>query len=98
MGFNFSNFSKSSVIFNYEDLERLNSKFIKSLNFNSLRKLISPGFNEKFWNTIRDNIDNLDEADEWYEIIYGKNNIFKKINLEKKLFEKLIISLPNKID
>ncbi len=97
LDFDFSNFSKSSVIFNYEDLERLNSKFIKNLNFNSLKKIFKPKFNENFWNIIRDNIDHLDEADNWYEIVYGKK-IFKKINLEKKLYEKLIVSLPNKID
>ncbi len=96
--FSFSNFSKSSVLFNFDEITRLNAKYIKTINHKSINNFSKKSFDENFWEIIKNNINSVEEAEEWFEIIYGKVNFSKKINIEKNLINDLKDKLPKKID
>ncbi|MBF91990.1 MAG: glutamate--tRNA ligase [Rickettsiales bacterium] len=96
--FSYSNFSKSSVLFNFDEILRLNAKYIKTINYKSINNFSKKSFGENFWGIIKNNIDSVEEAEEWFEIIYEKIDFSEKIKIEKKLMNDLKDSLPKTID
>ena len=94
--YNLKSFSKNSVLFDEEDLKRLNSKYLKSLSLDELKKNYEVSYDEKFWNIFRKNSDNLDEVDEWFKII--SQNHDTKLKIDPKLLEVIEMKLPVKID
>ena len=79
--FNIKSFSKNSVLFNDNDLERLNSRYLKTLTYDKLTENFDVKYNEKFWNVIKTNVDHLIEIDEWYEILNSNHNQKIKIDM-----------------
>ncbi len=94
--FNLKAFSRNSVLFNDSDLDRLNSKYLKTLTFEKLRKNFDVKYDENFWNIIKGNVDQLREIDEWYEILKLNHN--QKIKIDLELLNLLKKTLPDKID
>ncbi len=94
--YNLKSFSKNSVLFDEEDLKRLNSKYLKSLSLDELKKNYEVSYDEKFWNIFRKNSDNLDEVDEWFKIL--SQNHDTKLKIDPKLLEVIEMKLPVKID
>ncbi len=96
--FDLSNFSKSSVIFDYQNLKRINSKYLKTIPIDELKKLGINNINEKFWNIIKENTDTIEDIDDWHDIIYNKQKVLKKIKIGSKIKKDLEKYLPKKID
>ena len=70
--FNINNFSKNSVFFDPNDIERINSKYLKSLNIETVKETFNLNFENKFWLIIRSNINSIDEAKEYFSVIKDK--------------------------
>ena len=94
--FKVSSFSKNSVLFNDEDLVRLNSKSLKELSFKEMKEYFGFSCDEKFWEIIRKNIEEFDEIKEWYDII--SKGVNKKVIIDKKLCDLIKDNIPDKID
>ena len=92
------NFSSAPIKFNYEDLYRLNSKFIKELSYTKIKKIVKYDFSNSFWEAIKSNIENIDDIDVWLDIIYNENFSNIKSIKDKKLLEVAQFSLPDEID
>ncbi len=95
--FNINTFSKNSVLFNGEDLDRLNSKHIKTLSTNDLKKIAKISIDEKFWKIIKLNIDNFDDIEKWKKILTS-NHIKQKVKVGENLFNLIKKNLPERID
>lgn len=91
--FDIQSFSKSSIYFNYDDLERINSKFLSMLNHSEIGKLVDCKVSEQMWNTIKPNIRGLEEVKEWLKIL---NNNFEIIRdkTDENLIQESILLLP----
>ena len=94
--FDLSSFSKNSVLFNDSDLERLNSKYLKTLTYQNLKKFFDVKYDERFWDIIKNNVDGLKEIDEWYQILNFNHN--QKTAIEPELYKLIKEYLPHKID
>ena len=94
--FDLSSFSKNSVLFNDSDLERLNSKYLKTLTYHNLKKFFDVKYDERFWDIIKNNVDDLKEIDEWYQILNFNHN--QKTAIEPELYTLIKEYLPPKID
>ncbi|MFQ3307246.1 MAG: glutamyl-tRNA synthetase [Candidatus Midichloriaceae bacterium] len=95
--FNFSKLSKSSVQYNYRDLDIFNKKVIHSLSFAEMKNFIQhldvcDKIDEKFWISIKNNIDKLSDLDEWWEIC--KEDIEVK-NLDQELIDIAYAQFPD---
>ena len=72
--FDISKFGKSKPKFDKNELRGLNSKFFKMLDFSGISNQLKK-FNFKissdFWELVKGNIQNLEELELWWNIIYG---------------------------
>ena len=96
--FDLKKFSKNSIFFDPSDIERLNAKYIKSIDFEKLEKNYSTGIDIKLWEVIKSNIDSIDEALEWKKLIKGKFNLEHKIIVEKNLKKIIKDCVPSNIN
>ena len=84
--FDISKFGKSKPKFDKNELRGLNSKLFKLLDFSDISNQLKK-FNFKissdFWELVKGNIENLEELELWWNIIYG--NIEPKYNDENFL-------------
>ena len=94
--FNITSFSKNSVLFDDGDLERLNSRYLKTLTYDKLKESFDVKYNEDFWDVIKTNVDHLIEIDEWYEILNSNHN--QKIKIDGDLLKLIKRYLPDEID
>ena len=71
--FEISDLAKSTAKFNEDDLIKINSNILKKIEFkeasNKLEKIDVHKSNEEFWNLIKNNINFLNEAIEWWAIV-----------------------------
>jgi len=91
-------FSKNSIFYAPNELQRLNSKYLKEISFKELKKNTNPHFNENFWEVIKSNIDNIKEAEDWYEIINSQLILEDKVKLNNGLKKIILDELPEKIN
>ncbi|MEM7616804.1 MAG: glutamate--tRNA ligase, partial [Pseudomonadota bacterium] len=79
--FSFSKFSKSTAKYDYEDLERLNTKVIHNMAYEEaqadLKNLNADYVDADFWYKVRANLTNIDEILLWWKIC--KENINENI-------------------
>jgi glutamyl-tRNA synthetase len=94
--FQINNFSKNSVLFDEDDLDRMNSKYLKGLSFDVLKKNFDINCDEKFWEIIKKNIEKIDEIEEWKEIIFNGKNL--KVSVNPELLESIKKLIPNEIN
>jgi glutamyl-tRNA synthetase len=94
--FNIKSFSKNSVLFDDSDLERLNSRYLKTLTYDKLIESFNVNYNENFWNVIKTNVDHLIEIDEWYKILNSNHN--HKIKIDVDLLKLIKKHLPDEIN
>ena len=84
--FDIGKFGKSKPKFDKNELRGLNSKLFKMLDFSDISNQLKK-FNFKissdFWELVKGNIENLEELELWWNIIYG--NIEPKYNDENFL-------------
>ena len=77
--FNIANYNHASPNFSEEDLERLNMKIICSIDYTGVIGIFGDLFtknnmDEKKWDTIKNNIENIDEIEYWASILNGDFN------------------------
>ena len=76
----------------------MNSKYLKELGFDELKKITNPIFNQSFWDIVKCNIDNIKEAEDWYEIINSELILEDKVVLSNDLKKIILDELPEKIN
>ena len=91
-------FSKSSVFFDPKEIERLNSKYIKDLDFIKVKENFNSEFSDVFWKIIRSNIDTIDDAQNWFDLINLEFKISDRVILEKNLKSLILKCVPDKVD
>lgn len=96
--FDLKQFSKNSVFFDPKDIERLNAKHLKNMDVDDIKQIFKLDFESDFWMIIRSNIDSINEAQEWYDLIKKKFIIKDKVILKKSLKDLIIKNIPNKIN
>ena len=94
--FQINHFSKNSVLFDEDDLDRMNSKYLKDLPFDVLKKNFDIDCDKKFWEIIKKNIEKIDEVEEWKEIIL--NGTDSKVSVSPELLESIKKFIPNEIN
>lgn len=86
--FDFSKFSRSTPKFDSDELVRLNSKILHATAFSTVQdRLCKMGLNdmdEAFWNAIRPNLEKLENAKEWWDMVHG--DVTPVIDVEDKDF------------
>ncbi len=96
--FNIKSYAKNVIKFSFEEVKKLNAKYLKSNDYQEIKHKVDFDFSKEFWLAVRDNIDNLEDIKIWFEIVY-KNKLFKN---EKKIDDKVIRAaikcLPVQID
>ena len=91
--FDISKFGKSKPKFDKNELRGLNSKFFKMLDFSGISNQLEK-FNFKissdFWELVKGNIENLEELELWWNIIYGNiEPIYNNVNFLNTALETL---------
>jgi len=94
--FQINHFSKNSVLFDEDDLDRMNSKYLKDLPFDVLKKHFDIDCDKKFWEIIKRNIEKIDEVQEWKEIILNGTDL--KVSVSPELLESIKKFIPNEIN
>ena len=94
--FQINHFSKNSVLFDEDDLYRMNSKYLKYLPFDVLKKNFDVNCDKRFWEIIKKNIEKIDEVEEWKEIILNGTDL--KISVSPELLESIKKFIPNEIN
>ena len=95
--FSFEKMSLSSPKFNIRDVELLTKKIITEKSFDAVKSKISKQISEEFWETIKGNINTLNEIDFWYEIFYG--DISKCIeNIDRNYLKQMLETLSSTAD
>ena len=77
-------------------MERLNSRYLKTLTYDKLKESFDVKYNESFWNIIKTNVDELIEIDEWYKILNYNHD--QKIRVDINLLKIIKQYLPDEID
>ncbi len=68
-GFDLSKFSKTSAIYEFADLERLNAKILHIMPYGQVKnRMEMQGVDENFWLAVRPNLTQLSEIRTWREI------------------------------
>ncbi len=73
-GFDFRKFSRSPANYDVAELEKINEKLLHIVSFAEVSAYLDFA-DEKFWNLIRGNIKNLEEARQWWKIVHGQPEI-----------------------
>ncbi|MEM8833945.1 MAG: glutamate--tRNA ligase [Pseudomonadota bacterium] len=86
--FDFSKFSRNPPKFDTDELLRLNAKILHDTDFDAVKDRLSEmelgNADESFWNSVRTNIEKLEEAKDWWDIIH--NPVAANMNDDDKSF------------
>lgn len=94
--FNLKKFSKSSLYFDFRELERINSKYLSTLDYKKINQIADQNISKNIWDTIKPNIKSLKDINNWISILdAGFEIIDDKTN--KKLIEESKFLLPEKL-
>ena len=94
--FQINHFSKNSVLFDEDDLDRMNSKYLKDLPFDVLKKNFDIDCDKMFWEIIKKNIEKIDEVEEWKDVILNGTDL--KVSVSPELLESIKKFIPNEIN
>ncbi|HEY1856124.1 glutamate--tRNA ligase [Acidocella sp.] len=67
--FNLADFGRSPPRFDAKQLLALNRKFLHQLEFSAVQDRLPDGATEEFWRAIRGNLDLLNEARRWWQVV-----------------------------
>ena len=70
--FSLADFGRSPPRFDARQLLMLNRKFLHALEFDAVRDRLPEGADTAFWSAIRGNLDLLNEARRWWEVVHGE--------------------------
>lgn len=92
--FDIKKFSISPSLYDAEDIKRLNIKILHESSFDEVKGKLPEYVDEGFWNSIRANIETIDDAKTWWEICNNPKEV--EFNEEDKEFlEKAADLLPS---
>ena len=95
--FDIKKFSKSPTMYDVEDIFRLNTKALHEIEFEEVKTKLPAGMTQEFWNVVRVNVENIDDAALWWKICH--EGIDANIASEDKEFLKSAATLlPNSLD
>ena len=96
--FEITSLGKSSARYSIDQLIKLNSQVISGYDFETISKFLDnkyPDINEDLWECVKQNISNLSEIDEWYNIVNGSIAIDSDRDADfLKLAEQLLPNEP----
>ena len=69
--FHFSKFGRAPARFDEADLDRLNKQLVHAMEFDAVKERLPAGIDEATWHAIRPNLDYLNEAASWWQVIQG---------------------------
>lgn len=95
--FDLKKLSKGSVIYDFSDLERLNSKVTHNMTYSEVNQYKDlKKIDENFWYSVRLNISNINEVNEWWKICREEvEPIIEKEDIEYiKIASSLLPKLP----
>lgn len=69
-GFDINKFSKSPTMYDVEDIFRLNTQALHEIEFSEVKNKLPAGMTEEFWNVVRLNVENFDDASLWWRICH----------------------------
>ncbi|MFW0778232.1 MAG: glutamate--tRNA ligase [Rickettsiales bacterium] len=81
--FEFSKFGRAPANYDVVELEKLGEKLLHQLPFDAVKDKLSFA-DETFWNSVRANVKNLDEAKQWWDILHGE--VKSELSAEEKTF------------
>ena len=70
--FNIADFGRSSPRFDAKQLLALNRKILHGLDYAAVKDRLPEGADEKFWLAVRGNLDLLNEARLWWNVVSGE--------------------------
>ena len=89
--FDLSKFSRNTAKFDSNDLYIMNKKSIQFMEFKEAKSRLTEiglDINEEFWRTISGNLNKLNEARIWWDVVYGEiDPIIDNSNLIEKAIE-----------
>lgn len=95
--FDLSKFSKAPINYDFEELQKFNSKLIHHMPFNTvkdrLNSLDMQLAGEEFWNAMHGNINTISEAKIWYKVCY--EDIDKVDQIDKEFIKIALNLLPD---
>ncbi len=69
--FDFAHFSHAAARFDMRQLQALNRRVLHGMDFSAVAARLPPGATEAFWRAVRGNLDLLNEARGWWEVVAG---------------------------
>jgi glutamyl-tRNA synthetase len=66
--FDIHKFSKSPTLYSYEDIQRINTQALHESSFEEVKRRLPEGMTEDFWNIVRVNVENFEDASLWWKI------------------------------
>ena len=96
--FDIKKFSRNTAKFGIQELYQINQKILQNYNFAEVEeklKKIEPNVSEEFWNSVKGNIDTIEEVKIWINVAYGE---IIPINEDKSLMKIALKLFPEKID
>jgi glutamyl-tRNA synthetase len=68
--FDIKRFGKAPTMYDFEDILRLNTKALHEIEFEEIKEKLPAGMTKEFWNTVRLNVENIDDAALWWKICH----------------------------
>ncbi len=95
--FDIKKFGRSQAIYDQTEIENLNNKLIANLSFEQVRPRLNElnltQIDEKFWNSVRNNIAQISDIAKWSEICHQKNTYPKLDNSDDRDYVKSTMDL-----
>ena len=87
--FDLANFNKAQITFDFNLLESFNQKCIAKMSFEQAKPRLSANITEHFFTKIKENLENLQEAEEWFQVFHDETlNFLDLLTLEDQDFIK----------
>ncbi len=95
--FDIKKFGKAPTMYDFEDIQRLNTKALHEIEFDDIKAKLPSTMTKEFWNMVRLNVENIDDAGLWWKICHEE--ITASVGADDKAFLKdAATMLPNSLD
>lgn len=99
--FDINKFSKSPTMYVVEDILRLNTKALHEIEFDEVKTKLPAGMTKDFWNAVRLNVENIDDAALWWKICHEEISSSTSTSIsdeDKNYLKNAAELLPSTID
>ncbi len=95
--FDISKFSKSPTMYDVEDILRLNTKALHEIDFDEVKEKLPSGMTKDFWNVVRLNVENVNDAALWWKIC-NEDIVTPIIEEDREFLRSIVPLLPKALD